>query len=342
MTFSPNGTLSQAPASLPVRHAVMHVVLCIEAGLEADRRGFTAEAVGLLRSACQAADALIPILPRAHANVLARRLALARGRLLSAQSALQVAADDDEVPPGSSLKVGPIEIFSSIPTGRYVPPPASALQRPFWLLHQLGASMQGSAWITPSLRIDKSVWLQDSGASVLSFVSAKAKLLEALCRGLEPVASMATRDENLLPALDTCLHATGRSLADFEVVAHQEDGRVEQLGRLERGMRSILSKSRGVLRQWNMQQDTSQGTYVAWAFRFCNAASGLERLLLECHQCTSSDPQRLDVAVDRINRLAHSLLRGPCRFLLEDVLLLCEKAIHARTKKLNKTNLQWV
>jgi hypothetical protein len=332
----------QAAAAAPqVRHALMHVIVTMEAGLEADRRGQQREAVSLLRNACATADTLIPILPIAHANVLSRRLASARGRLIAAQAALAAAEEDDAIPAGSTLRVGTVESFSSVVTGRYVPPPASGMQKPFWLLHQLASSMQGSAWITPSLRVDKSVWLQDAGTSVLSFVPAKARLLESLCRNIEPVGRLNLRDPSLLVTLDACLSQAARAVADFDGVALQEDGRVEQLGRLERGMRSLLSKSRGVLKQWNMQQDTSQGTYVAWAFRFCAAAEGVERLLLECHNAPRDDGN-LDGVVQRIGSLSQILLRGPCRFLTEDVLLLSEKAMTARRSQLDKLNLQWV
>eukprot|EP00672_Neobodo_designis_P026868 CAMPEP_0174854380 /NCGR_PEP_ID=MMETSP1114-20130205/30990_1 /TAXON_ID=312471 /ORGANISM="Neobodo designis, Strain CCAP 1951/1" /LENGTH=341 /DNA_ID=CAMNT_0016089071 /DNA_START=31 /DNA_END=1053 /DNA_ORIENTATION=+ len=337
------GPMTSGAAAL--RHALVHVILTMEAGIEADRQGRTADAVALLRSACNMADAIVPALPSAHATVVNRRSVAARSRLAAAQATLAAAEDDEaDAIDGATLQLGPIETFSAKPASRYVEPPASALRRPFWLLQQLSASIQGTGWLTPTLRVDKTIWLQDGGASVLSFLADKTRFLEALCRALEPVAAMTVSQPGFVEELDRCVVAAAKAARAFEEVASQEDGRVEQLGRLERGMRSLLSKSRGVLKTWNMQQESSQGTYVAWAFRLCNAGAGVERLLLDAHAAQDATSRRetsWDDAIDRIHRLSSVLLRGPCRFLLEDALLLADRAVSERKSTISRPNVHW-
>lgn len=338
--------MSGAAPSLSIRHALLHVIMTFEAGTEAERRGHTADAVALLRSGTIMADSIIPALPAQHAAVLSRRAAAARNRMQAAHAALAAAQqdDDEDVPAGSSLKLGAVERLSTQPSGCYVEPPASAMQRPFWLLQQLASSIQGAAWLTPSLRVDKNVWLQDGGSSVLSHVGEKSRYLEALCRSLEPAAALSADDPGVTAALDSCLAGASQSTQEFEQVALRSDGRVEQLGRLERGMRSFLSKSRGVLKTWNMQQDTSQGTYVAWAFRLCHAGAGLERVLLEAHSASDkgASARHLELVIQQIHRLSGLLLRGPCRFLVEDVLLLADRSATERRANFGRLNIQWV
>ena len=333
------------PSGAALRHALIHIVLSVEAGVEADRQGRPEDAVPLLRSACNMADAILPALPPAHAAVVKRRSVAARSRLATAQAALAAAEDDEgSGAEGAVLKLGTIETFVPKAPLRYVAPPASVLQRPFWLLQQLSASIQGTGWLTPALRVDKTIWLQDGGASVLSFLAEKTRFLEALCRSLEPVAAMAVTQSGFVGELDRCVADASAAARAFEDVA-SPDGRVEQLGRLERGMRSLLSKSRGVLKTWNMQQESSQGTYVAWAFRLCNAGAGVERLLLSAHAAQDATTRRevgLDDAIDRIHRLSNVLLRGPCRFLLEDALLLADRAVSERKSAISRPSVHWV
>ena len=144
--------MSGAAPSLSIRHALLHVIMTFEAGTEAERRGHTADAVALLRSGTIMADSIIPALPAQHAAVLSRRAAAARNRMQAAHAALAAAQqdDDEDVPAGSSLKLGAVERLSTQPSGCYVEPPASAMQRPFRLLQQLASSIQGAAWLTPS------------------------------------------------------------------------------------------------------------------------------------------------------------------------------------------------
>jgi hypothetical protein len=89
--------------------------------------------------------------------------------------------------PRAHLAVVPATTFISQP-----PPPTdgafanvSAIRRPFYLMRQILASMDGGAYVTPRLYIPKTVWTQ-SGVKLVA-VETKVRMLDLLLTGIEGV-----------------------------------------------------------------------------------------------------------------------------------------------------------
>lgn len=284
----------------------------------------------LLSSACALADELVPALPAAHGAVLSRRMAAARSHL----AAMRAQSEADEDPgDGTQIRFGRAQLPPLQLTNSFVQPPASPSLRPFWLISQLGASLHGEAWLTTGLRIQKAMWHQEGGMTVLSHVPEKSRLLASLCECMSMVASQA-------PQRGTSVQDGARTAAElirgFEAaVAASSDGRVEQLSKIERGVRGFLSRSRNVLKRWNVQQDTSQGSYAAWTQRFALAADA-------CSPVVSAAIASDDVATaTAAHALAEQLWRGPCRFLVEDVLLLADRHMQVGRTSIGRVAVHW-
>jgi hypothetical protein len=326
--------MSSSAALSCVKHGLVTVLAALERAATADHRGDMVEARALYTAACDTADTLIPALPPEHGSALLRRVTVARQRAddLREMESRFSAISSADVAEDTPLQLQPIAVPSPDvwhPDAADVTPPPSPLQRPFWLMRRLAATMQGTAWVTPAVRVDKAVWLQPGGTAVLRCLSPKIQLLMTLCECLTELSVATVADPaGLIVALNTFVLAADAATVAFAAeVGH--GGNVEPASRVERGVRNLLHRGRNVLKAWNQQQEASQSTYVAWAVSFMTNALAIERWI--AHFATSPDDGHGAAVNAALHRVAVLLLRAPCRFLLQDMWRLVER--HAATQR---------
>ena len=328
--------MSNPVAVSSVKHGLIGVLAAFERGAIADNRGDYVEARALYTAGCDAADSLIPALPLEHGAALLRRVHTARQRADDLRGAEVRLADSfaaSAAVADTPLHFAPINVPSAdvsfAEASQAAAPPASTLQRPFWLMRRLAATMQSAAWVTPSVRVDRAVWLQPGGTAVLRRLPPKIQLLMGLCDGLAAMSAATVHDPaGLITALETFTLDAEAAVAVFAAeVGH--GGHVEPVGRVQQGVRSLLHRGRSVLKTWNQQQEASQSTYVAWAVSFMTNALAVERWI--AHFATAADDVHTAAVNAALHRVALLLLRAPCRFLLQDMWHLVER--HAGTQR---------
>jgi hypothetical protein len=191
----------------------------------ADTEGATDIAVRLYSEAVVRLEQVAAVVPSEHASVLQKHATSTKQRV-------DVLKQEKTIG-GGVVSIG-AQYFPQFPfpfsaqplpvldERSYAPPPP--ILRPFWLMRLLSQSMQSGSYITPSVYLSKTVWLQDGATTVIAGIPPKVKYLSALCELLHDVQLLSPHDSSKFRhGLDTFLLEARKHFATFATeVGHKK------------------------------------------------------------------------------------------------------------------------
>jgi hypothetical protein len=282
----------------------------------ADIEGCTASALPLYLNACVRFESLLCFLPEAHADVVRRHVESVRQRIDVLRS------EKGSKGPEAELPQFPVEFRPiSLPEEGPFVMPAAAVLRPFWMMRVLSRSMQEGAFVTPDLFVPKEVWHQDGAATVVAFIGAKIRFLSTTFDAMEPFQKVTHLGDarQLVKILDSFLRKAEAAKSAFDQeVGKRADEAIAQRSRWERGVRELLHRGQQL---WKTQQGAGFNTCVTWAVNVLGRAQILDPWI-QSFLGVSGGPAEV---LERLHKTSAFFFFGPCSFILQDMLLLCER-----------------
>ena len=298
----------------------------------ADTEGATDVALKLYHETVSRFDNVINIVPPQYASVIAKHMTTTKQRLETLKK--EKSLGGVTTASSNSFPAFPIN-FIAQPLPVYdeqaSAPPAATVLRPFWMMHLLSQSMQSGAYITPSIYVSKSIWLQDGATTVVAGIGPKVKYLSVLCELLHDVQLLSHSDprkfakglDEFLQGADECYNLFAQEVGKkgANSGAGADGAPMPQRSKFNRGVRELLHRGQSVLKSWKLNQDATYSSYIAWAVNVFEQAQLFDRWIHYFSESSEAPPEILE----RLHRVATVFYVGPCRFLLHDMFLLVER-----------------